>query len=199
VDIDDNTIDPALSLTPFANTSCDTNYEGQIEVDVSAASGPGISPATYQYAWTLPAGAATPANSVGNTGVNNLYTGVRDGLYALTATNQVTGCFTTATASVVKLDIPVVIAIVNHKDQDLCTPNGESSVVDVRVNGSLVSNNSYFDFAWYNGSPTGVPALQGTGLDVYPNLVAGTYYAIASVNNAAAAGNIPGSGCKSPR
>jgi hypothetical protein len=198
VDIDDNTVDPALTLTPSANTSCDTNYEGQIEVDVSAASGPGISPATYQYAWTLPAGATTPSNATGNTGVNNLFTGVKDGLYTLTATNQVTGCFTTATASVVKLDIPVVIAIVNHKDQDFCTPNGEASVVDVRVNGSLVSNNAYFDFTWFNGSPTGAPALQGLGADVYPNLSAGTYYAVASVNNAAAAGNIPGSGCKSP-
>ncbi|MFZ6010318.1 MAG: FG-GAP-like repeat-containing protein, partial [Bacteroidota bacterium] len=47
VDIEDNTVDPVMALTPSANTSCDTNYEGEIEVDVSTASGPGIAPATY--------------------------------------------------------------------------------------------------------------------------------------------------------
>lgn len=198
VDIDDNTVDPVMTLTPSANTSCDTNYEGRIEVDVASASGPGVTPATYQYAWSLPAGASLPSNSTGNSGINDLYTGVKDGIYSLTATNEVTGCPVTASAGVIKLDVPVVIALVDHIDQDLCTPNGESSVVDVEVNGSLVTNNSYFDFSWYTGAPSGTPSLQGVGLDVFTNLGAGTYYVVAAVDNVASAGNIPGSGCKSP-
>lgn len=198
VDIEDNTVDPVVGLTPFANTACDTNYEGRIEVDVTTASGPGIAPATYQYTWGLPAGATVPANTVASTGVNNLFTDVRDGFYTLTATNNVTGCTMTQTTNVVKLDIPIVIAVVDHKDKDFCTPNGEFSVVDVKVNGILVSNNTYFDFSWFAGSPTGIPTQQGVGLDALNNLDVGTYYVVASVDVVASGGNIPGSGCKSP-
>ena len=125
-DIGDDTVDPVVTLTPTANTACDANYEGTITADVVTATGPGSVPgATYAYDWTVPAGSTIPADGTGFTGVGNLFSDVKDGFFTLTATNEVTGCVTTKTTDVVKLDIPVVITTVDHVDNEYCFPNGQ--------------------------------------------------------------------------
>jgi uncharacterized protein YcfL len=196
VDLDDASVDPVVALTPAANTSCNTNYEGSIEVDASTGSGPGVA-ATYSYAWTLPAGAIVPSNSAGNSGLSNVITGVKDGFYTLITTNSITGCATTATTDVVKLDVPVVIAKVDHTNKDYCTDNGTFFVEEVHVNGAG-RDITKFDYFWYAGSPASAPVLQGLDQKLLDNLDAGTYYVVASVGAAATAVNIPGSGCMSP-
>ena len=126
VDIGDDTVDPVVTMTPTANTACDVNYEGTVTVDVATATGPGSIPgATYAYDWTIPAGSTIPADGTGFTGVGNLFSGVKDGFFTLTATNELTGCVTTETTNVVKLDIPVVVTTVGHVDNEYCFPNGQ--------------------------------------------------------------------------
>ena len=195
VDIGDNTIDPQITLTPTANTACDTNYEGTITVNVTTATGPGSVPgATYAYDWTIPGGAATPADGTGMSGINNVFTDVRDGFFTLNATNELTGCITTSATNVVKLDIPVVITTVDHVDNEYCFPNGEMFVQQVIIDGIAEPDHSVFNFEWFANSPSGVPTQTGIGLDAITGLDQGTYYVIATVDASAPVG----SGCKSP-
>jgi hypothetical protein len=134
VDISDDTVDPTIAMTPTANTACGVNYEGSISLDVATASGPGAVPgATYAYDWTLPSGATTPLDANGNTGVANVFTGLIDGFYTLAARNELTGCQTTSTTSVIKLDIPVVITTVDHIDNEYCFPDGEMFVQELSL------------------------------------------------------------------
>jgi hypothetical protein len=195
VSINDDTVDPTFSLTPQANTACGLNYEGQVTVDAATASGPGSVPgATYSYAWVLPAGATVPIDGNGFAGVADLFTGLRDGLYTLNGTNELTGCQSASTASVIKLDIPVVITTVDHVDNEYCFPNGEMLVQEVIIDGIPEADHNLFNFEWFANTPTGVPAQQGLGLDAIGGLVNGSYYVIATVDNSAPIG----SGCKSP-
>ena len=195
VDIGDNTIDPTITMTPTANTACGVNYEGSISVDVTTASGPGAVPAvTYAYDWTLPSGATGPIDATGNTGVANPFTGLIDGFYTLNARNELTGCQTTSTASVIKLDIPVVITTVDHIDNEYCFPDGEMFVQQVIIDGVPEVDHNFFNFEWYLGTPNGTPIQAGIALDAINGLDQGTYYVVATVDNSAPVG----SGCKSP-
>jgi uncharacterized protein YcfL len=195
VTINDNTIDPEFTLTPKANTACGINYEGEITVDATTLSGPGAIPgATYAYAWQLPAGAPGPADGNGFSGAADVFPDLRDGLYSLTGTNEITGCSSNATASVIKLDIPVVITTVDHIDNAYCFPNGEMFVQEVIIDGVPEPNHNFFNFEWYANTPTGVPAQTGIGLDAVGSLAQGSYYVVATVDVAAPVG----SGCKSP-
>ena len=195
VDIEDDTKDPLLTMLPTANTACDVSYEGTMTVDVTTVSGPGsVAGVTYAYDWTLPTGATAPNDGTGNTGVANLFPGLIDGFYTLAVTNEVTGCQTTNTASVIKLDIPVVITTVGHIDNEYCFPNGEMFVQQVIVDGAPEADHSYFNFEWFKGAPNGVPIQSGLGLDAINSLDQGSYYVVAVVDASAPVG----SGCKSP-
>ncbi|MEJ7646085.1 MAG: gliding motility-associated C-terminal domain-containing protein [Chryseolinea sp.] len=195
VDILDKTVDPKAILTSTANTACDVNYEGSVAVNMSTASGPGsLAGSTYQYQWVLPAGETLPADGSGYTGVSDIFSGVRDGQYTVTASNEVTGCKTTETAAVIKLDIPIVITTVDHTDNEYCFPNGAMVVKDVIINQTPEPDHNFFNFQWFNGTPTGLPIQTGVALDAISNLAQGTYYVIAVVQPTASVG----SGCASP-
>src|SRR5690606_3538893 len=118
VDIEDNTEDPTVVLTPFANTSCDLvgNFEGSIQVRVTD---PGSAPsATYTYDWA----ATNPFDIEGGTGPvigndgdgENLIDGdgdhatdLVDGVYNLSVINDASGCVTTAQTTILKTQVPV--------------------------------------------------------------------------------------------
>lgn len=191
--VGDNTIKPVATLTPSANTACNTNYEGKIEVDMTTASGPGNG-ATYTYSWTRPAGITLPANGTGFNGINNVFSGVRDGFYTLTVTNQTTGCPTVATTDVVKLEVPVVITKLDADDNEYCAPNfnGNVEVEEVFLNGASAALN-LFTFDLYANSPTSAPVQSGATYSM-GNLEKGTFYVVATVG----AASTIGSGCKSP-
>src|SRR5258706_6240087 len=82
----DKTISPAVTLTPFSNTSCTVAFEGEIQVDVTDASkannatltGP---PWRYDYSCSAinPAGLGLPPNQAGQTGLANTYLNLADG------------------------------------------------------------------------------------------------------------------------
>jgi hypothetical protein len=195
VDIQDKHVNPIVALTTTANTSCDTNYEGAIEVNVTTASGPGAAPAaTYDYQWTSLSGALPPANGSGYTGASNAFTGIGDGRFAIEATNSITGCKAATTASVVKMDIPIVITSVTPLDNAYCFDNGGLSVQTVTLNGVAEPNHNLFDFQWHKTSATSPAFTAGVGLDALTAQATGTYYVVAVVDPASPIG----SGCMSP-
>ncbi|MGC3945184.1 MAG: gliding motility-associated C-terminal domain-containing protein [Chryseolinea sp.] len=195
VDLLDKHINPVVALTTTANTSCDTNYEGAIEVDVTTASGPGSAPATtYSYQWTSSTGATPPANGSGYTGASDMFNGIRDGQFSIVATNALTGCKASATASVVKMDIPIVITSVTPVDNAYCFDNGSVSVQQVTLNGVAEPNHNLFNFQWFKGSPSTPSFTNGIGLDALTARATGTYYVVAVVDPSSPIG----SGCVSP-
>ena len=202
VDILDNRINPVVTLTPFANTSCSLNpvlAEGEIEVSISDASNaPG--PFTYTYAWdninnptvinTLGAG----TNDGDNYGGGDLQGGVPDndedhprllfhGLYLLTVTNNQTNCASTATTTIFQNSTPVFTQLVIPTDQVLCNPDGSLVVNEVKLidrNGNIQSNlNGDFpltDFHFtYDRGTIGNTVIGVTGSPVLNN---GNYPAI---------------------
>jgi hypothetical protein len=195
VDLADKHIDPVVTLATTANTSCDTNYEGAIEVDVTTASGPGAAPGTtYGYQWSSSTGATPPANGSGYTGASDMFNGIRDGQFSIVATNAATGCKATTTANVVKLDIPIVITSVMPTDNAYCFDNGSVSVQQVTLDGVAEPNHSLFNFQWYKSSPNGTTFASGLGVDAVNTLPDATYYVVAVVDPSSPIG----SGCVSP-
>ena len=87
-----------------------------------------------------------PADGTGLSGVGNLFSDVKDGFFTLTVTNELTGCVTTKTTNVVKLDIPVVVTTVDHVDNEYCFPNGEVFVQEVIIDGIAEPNHRIFQF-----------------------------------------------------
>ena len=195
VDLIDAHINPVVQMTTTANTSCDTNYEGAIEVDVTTASGPGAAPgATYAYQWSSSTGATTPASGSGYTGASDMFSGIRDGQFSIVATNSITGCKAATTASVVKMDIPIVITSVVPTDNAYCFDNGAVAVQQVTLNGVTEPDHNLFNFQWYKGSPNGTAIASGVALDALNAQATGTYFVVAVVDPSAPVG----SGCVSP-
>lgn len=195
VDLRDVHENPVPVLSTTANTACNTDYEGAMEVNVSTAAGPGAAPgSTYSYTWSAASGIPLPTNGTGYSGSADVFNGLRDGLFTLTATNEVTGCAATMTASVVKLDVPIVITSLSAIDNAYCFPNGQANVQEVALNGLAEPNHGLFNFQWYSNSPTGAVLQSGVGLDAISALPAGTYYVVAVVEPSAPIG----SGCVSP-
>ncbi|MBL7849501.1 MAG: hypothetical protein JNN04_01275, partial [Cyclobacteriaceae bacterium] len=133
-DILDERIYPNVTFATVASTSCDTNFDGQIIVTATTASGPGAG-ANYNFVWTSDpdgAGAAyfatnSPSNNTASpfSTLNTDRIGAIDettpGTYALRVTNFVTGCFTDGSVDVLKTTIPMSVGAVTATDEDLCT------------------------------------------------------------------------------
>jgi hypothetical protein len=160
VDILDKRIFPSVSLTPFANTSCDpTFFEGEITVKVTDASvnlpapllpGPNFS---YTYNWTA---SATPGIIPINTpiGPNNGDASaadgdgdnpksLSDGNYAISVTNTETGCTSPGQTTIFRNSTPVFTQLVTSTPQVLCNPDGSLTVKEVKIidrNGVTESN-----------------------------------------------------------
>lgn len=154
VEILDRSEDPIAALNPTTDTSCDGPFEGSINVNVTDASTvPG--PFNYDYTWTALTVGRTPPGPVANpyNGVNNLFSLVEDGVYELTALNNVTGCSSiVAQTTVSKTAVPIVIASATHADQLICDPDGSITVVDITVNGTIDPAHNNFNFKWYKNA-----------------------------------------------
>ncbi|MEX1238676.1 MAG: hypothetical protein WEB30_03135, partial [Cyclobacteriaceae bacterium] len=135
IDITDETVTPVITLTPFSNTSCTVAFEGEIEVDVTDASVPKVpaAPFAYDYTWSPvnPLGLVVPGNQVGQTGIDNLYSGLQDGTYQLQVENPATGCIAVGTTTIIKNKTPVFLTVVNPTPQFYCDPSGRLEVTGV--------------------------------------------------------------------
>ncbi|MGE0589650.1 MAG: hypothetical protein AB7O48_13825, partial [Cyclobacteriaceae bacterium] len=206
VDILDHTVKPNVTLTTVSNTACDGNFEGSITVNAVTPSvfpPPNVSPgtgATYSYAWA--ASVLPPANSAGETGVANLFPDLEDGSYTVTVTNEATGCFKDASASIIQVNPPVFTMSSTTNPQILCSPDGDATVTDVFLNGVSDGGTGNFEFRWFLNDPNTVPLVDGGAavIDVdnitnvnLPGIGTGNYY----VRAIRRANTNPGSGCSS--
>ncbi len=209
VAIADERVYPAITLTPFSNTSCDvTLFEGEIQVNVTDASVVAPGTYTYDYTWTaLTAGRTAPAavaNPYDGSGPDNLFTAVQDGTYQLQARNTVTGCASLLQTTVAPNTTPIFIQTVASTPQELCGPDGTLSVSQVSYNDrNGVTQNVFggglgdFTFTWYRGgtSVADQVAAGGTLLNsgIYAAIEADDdYYVVATRVT-----NSPGRDCSS--
>ncbi len=200
VDILDQSVDPTVRLNPFSNTSCDSNFEGSIQLEVtSAGSAPTL---TYDYAWTTPP--ATPiANASGDgngIGLDDNFTSLSDGNYAITIRNNASGCFGSAQTVINKQATPIVITNATPLDQFICNPDGSISVGnnDILVGGVVDSDHTRFDFTWTRSNITNIvigPLQSADVIDInnLPAISADSYF----VSVKKRPGLNPGSGCVS--
>ncbi len=204
VAINDISVQPTVTLTPFTNTSCDASFEGKITVLASDSGGPGAGQ-PYAYVWD-------PANPVviPNTGVNNgngsgadgdgdAPVNLKDGTYNLTVTNNVTNCVTIAQTTLLQSNTPILAVIASSTDQMICNPDGKITVGDVSVNNVVDGNHNDFNFDWYQNDTASPPIVSGLGVDVlstanFAAMGKGTYFVVVTRNS----GLQPGSGCVSP-
>ncbi len=201
-DILDKHINPTIVLTPANDTSCETvgNFEGSLRVQVT---NPGsVASALFDYAWD----ATNPTPAADRLNVNNdqTFTGlIGDDTndYAVTVTNDVTGCSITASARIQKVTVPIIIANASTGDQVICNPSGFISVdrIDVGTFSYTSADAEFanFEYAWYKDDPTSavlVPVVAGNNLldniDLPTTMGAGTYYVTARRFSGS-----PGSGC----
>lgn len=200
VDILDKSIDPTVTLTPFSNTACDTNFEGSIQVTVT---NPGSAPsATYDYSWTAPL--ATPITNASSDGdgllADDNFSNLSDGDYAITIRNNASGCFGSAQTVITKQATPIVIVNASPIDQLICYPDGSITVGpnDILVGGVVDNDHTRFDFTWARGSVGNVIIGPATSADLInvtnvPTIGADAYF----VKVKKLPGFNPGSGCES--
>lgn len=171
VSILDRRIFPVVTLTPFANTSCDPNFfEGEIRVEVTDASVNLPAPLTgapfvYNYNWTTSATPAVINGAVAGTHDGDGFgggetdatpavdndadhpTGLLHGAYAIQVTNTQTNCPATASTTIFKNSTPVFTQLVTPTDQVLCSADGRLVVNEVRViDKSGATQSSLTDF-----------------------------------------------------
>lgn len=209
IDIKDLSIDPVITLTPFANTSCTLLIaEGSIKVESTDSGGPGQG-ALYTYTYVFDDGTNPPATTGPLTGNNgnglpdadmDSLTNLATGTYQFTVLNEATQCKTSGQTTIRQTTVPVVIANVKAIDRFYCQPSGQALVTEVQVGGSSepIAN---FDFTWYEGNLTNVlggVAATATSLDSisYPNITINSLTYFVEVTKRITAG-APGAGCKS--
>jgi hypothetical protein len=207
VDIADHSVKPLITLKPFSNTSCDGNFEGKLQVDIitpSVYGAPDLSPgngATYRYDWgAVATPIATPA--VGQTGVANLFSSLKEGSYTLISTNEITGCASTLSTTILRDTPPVFTLNTAVTNQDNCGPfNGLINGIKVFVDGAAGNVND-FNYVWYrndlltkvlDGKVVGSPLDQVLDITTYPAIGLDAYY----IKSVRIAGTGPGSGCES--
>jgi hypothetical protein len=154
VDIDDKRVYPTVSLTPFANTSCDsTFFEGEIKVvvnDQTTLVAPPLGGFTYAYHWpsfTSPPypATATPADFTGSDGDGygggeldasstmdndgDHPTQLHNGSYTIVVTNEQTQCPSQVAATTIyRNSTPVFTQSVQPLAQIFCYPFSDASL-----------------------------------------------------------------------
>ncbi len=201
INILDKRINPVVSLTPFANTSCDPLFpEGSIEVrvdDNTLVSGPH----TFTYDWdnTAPANPTAIADPVAANGDGagadgDVPQNLLHGDYDVRVTNNQSGCSSTATTTIFRNSTPIIIPEAITTPQVLCSADGTIRVTSVEVtdrnNNTFTAPFGDFDFNWTpvaggpaiitDGALGAVPG--GTIVDrtVYPTIQRGQYVVTAT-------------------
>ena len=156
-----------ISLTPFADTSCETGTsEGRIELKVGTNSSVAAETgATYSYSWVAgdpvnnPAGSGSASN-VSNATATNMMTlpqgytppptpmpgpALKDDTYTITVTNDYSGCTVTGQTVITPQRYPVTLISYTKQDQMICYADGNITVTAVQIDGSR-SGIGVFDY-----------------------------------------------------
>jgi hypothetical protein len=200
MDIDDQRVNPSGEITPLANTACDASFEGSINVKVT---NPGsIVTPDYNYQWVSPLFSPI-VNSVSNgdgLGPDDNFTGLSDGVYILSFTNNASGCIGNIQTTIIKTATPIVVTNASAVDQLLCTPDGSITVGanDVVVGGIVDPVHNNFEFTWSRGDASTIVVGPAQNVDVLnivnlPTIAADSYF----VKVKKRTGLNPGSGCES--
>lgn len=236
VDVQDIHVNPVPVLTALSNTSCSTapgEDEGEILIEVTDNTDNFFKPGTgftYAYTWSGGAAATLPAAGGGNGNkVNGNFGGDVDHYlqlehsatpYAVNITNNQSGCFVNAFATITKNETPVFVQSVVATDEINCFATGDGSITVTKVTLNDRDNNvqefvppvpgpgqgaiSDFNFEWRRNGNGYVQTTTGAGGHLlnstnYINgggfgvpIGAGTYTVIAVRDNGS-----PGAGCKS--
>lgn len=212
VDIQDATENPTFTMLPLANTACDVNFEGSLQLLVSDP-GSVVTP-TFTYNWDqvnnpldIEALSGFPATgTTGNDGDGSGGDGdgdnpqnLQDGTYFVSVINDATRCATSGQTTILQTTTPIIIATANAVDQLICDPDGSITVIDLTVASIIDPVHTNFDFTWYINDPASIPVInEVNGEDVLsvanlPTIGAGTYYVKAKRTP-----GVPlGSGCES--
>ena len=207
--IQDTHITPTLTLTPSPDTSCDPLIgEGSISVrTVTNSAVAMVQNATYTH--TIIPDPNTVGTITGQSGtLSTPYIELTDGGYTVTALNEVSGCITTNTTTIVPAVYNMVITdtLVNHKL--MCFLDGDITATQITINRNITSManqvfntplNTDFEFRWFKNIPgtftSGAPLADGSSAtintegfvigtgageftDAAPTNGAGTYYIV---------------------
>ncbi|MCX8491320.1 MAG: hypothetical protein ORN54_09660, partial [Cyclobacteriaceae bacterium] len=184
--IGDGKVKPSITLSPTGNNSCNpTFFGGSIEVDVVTASGAGAA-STYSYEWTPTSAAGLPVNGSGNSGVDNIFTGTKDGTYSLKVKNSITGCENTMSTTVIREAPPVFTLDAHVMNWTLCTLpfNGAINNVSVSIN-TVSGTKDDFDYVWFktdlstkvlDGEVRTVTVEDELTSTTYPSIGIGSYF-----------------------
>ncbi len=222
--IADETIQPNITVVPSFNTACDGNFEGAISINVSTSGGPGddINNPVYTYTITdalgnpivggpfTGNGNALDANNDGfdDDGDNDIISGLVDDIYTVVALNGITGCTVTGSATISKVEEPIIIQTVVPTNQTTCDETIAGGIAEVTsitpFNGTIGVDllTTEYDFTWYRGelgesfADVSADIANNLGVNdvIIEDLSEGTYYVVAT----RMPGISPGSGCESP-
>jgi hypothetical protein len=201
VDILDKHIDPTVVLSATANTACDTNFEGAIQVTVTNP-GSAASP-DYNYTWTTTPVASPILNSIGNgNGLDpdDNFGGLSQGTYAISVRNNTSGCFGIAQTIITNDVKPIVFALATATNQLICNPDGSVVVGpnDITIDGVVDPDHNNFEFTWSRTTLSNIVIGPAVGVDAIntgnlANIGADSYF----IQVRKRPGFNPGSGCAS--
>src|SRR5690606_10486995 len=162
--VPNQTVNPTFTLTPFANTACDLNFEGSLRVNITDPGSVPTATYTYNFNATNPDGggifAGNDGDGDGTDGDRDNPTNLGDGVYQLLITNDASGCQASAQATIIKTATPIIVASANPIDQSICAPlYGSITVVDISVGGIVDPVHTNFDFTWYENDPNSAPII----------------------------------------
>ncbi|QSE96780.1 T9SS type B sorting domain-containing protein [Fulvivirga lutea] len=177
--IEDETVQPDISIVPEFDTSCDaTNPEGLISITTSTTGGLGDDSNNPVYTYTLTStnAAATAAitalggpltgngnptdadnDNVDDDGDDDIIFGLPEALYTIVAENSITGCSVTGQFEITKVEEPIIVQTVDATDMttcDLTIGGGTATVTSVSpldVFGAGNTIDDEYSFEWYRG------------------------------------------------
>ncbi|AHM60410.1 fg-gap repeat protein [Flammeovirgaceae bacterium 311] len=184
VEVVDATPTLALSLTPTAQTSCGSIYNGSISASLSKNSTTLSS--GYQLEWfvgSTTSGAAIPAASISGNSASGLQGGLT---YTVRATDNSTGCQTTASVFVPQDDVSISLNY-SSMPNGICNPalatatySGSISINSIDFNSSNTTDLSGYSFSWYKESNGSFSLIAGATSSSLSNLATGRYQVVAT-------------------
>lgn len=176
VEVEKNVPEPFISFAQQKDWSCDPNY-GNGELTATVTINSLNVNGNYYFEWTDDLGNIVGANAIAG--------GLADGNYHLTITGSTTpglGCVTQKSTTL--LEDLNSIHISNHsvKDQDICLPNGEIAVLEVKEN-NLVDPGATYSYRLFDQNLNPIAnAGSGTDLDPFNDLISNIYH-VSAIND----------------
>jgi hypothetical protein len=205
--IDDKREFPIATLNPNSNTACNTAFDGSILVEVAdnalKKKSPLIGPPwNYNYTWAAinPVTLALPTGSnTGRLGAGaDVYNGLKEGTYQVTAVNNITKCAAPAVQTVIlKSTTPVFVQDVKTIDQLFCAASGNAEVTRItyqdRTGTTVTPALTEFTYQWTDLANTVVVNTIRLDSAGYSSMGVGSYNVVATRRAALQ----PGAGCPS--